>query len=786
MTKFPFVIRTFARNPGFVIPALLCLTLGLGFSTGIAAIAEAVLHPVVPYANPGALYSVRLITSANNPSISRFDLFVAMRDVSFAESVGYAQRRGATLSVPSLGLERTASIARVSANFFEVLDVRPVMGILRARDRQEPSFAVISYETWRSVFGGSTSVLGAVIEVGGVEYPIAGVAPRGTDVPRSVSLWVVESGIGSIDRRLHLQAVVRLRPSMNAMSAAAELNGLGRRLGGERRGALVGYEVLPVVPTARGLHDQQLGLVFASLVVLLIGSLNVSTLLLARGASSRKEWAIRLALGANPRSIVIDRVVEGLVLSVLGCLLGGTVCLWSLDLFAGLVPSEFGSLGLVRPLLSWRVVGLVGGAVIGSVLISAAIPALFLIRRVALVDTLRTVAASSMPGLRWLVAGELALATALVFLTGLLLESARRAAAFDFGFDASRVAVGYFNNYADTSLRSRNARGPVFRDLVRRAEAVPGVSAAAVLGMEVPPNGGLSSWAAGRSTFQPAPWYVVASPAVLRTLSIPIVRGRDFVEGDEGAAVVDQLAAERLWPGAEPVGQMIKLGSPGSSAPTAVVVGVSRSSVLFFDDDADVDKKATVFYVPRAADPMADYRLIARSSQPAVVTAGLLRQRLSRPGIGVGELVFVPWLADFESFLRTRLLLVSLLGGFALCGLLLAVIGLAAVLSYSLSTRQMELAVRCALGASRRALTIGILREMAVVTLAGVAAGALLALGSGRLVRSMLYDTEPTSAAVLIAAELLTCVTALIAAFWPAWRAAGQDPAPVLRGGQPT
>jgi putative ABC transport system permease protein len=686
------------------------------------------------------------------------------------------------------GTARTIYAARATPNLFKVLGVRPQLG----RDLSDAVAAgetgvVVSDGLWRATFGGRHTLRDATISLNGTVYPVIGVAPRGVRFPWDVDVWIpAPMSAPGTDELPAPFVVARLRDGATMAQATDELAALARRLS-----ASAGWNE-PIVYQTRAIQDRVLELGFeralaaAAAIVLLIACANAGHLVSVRGVARRRELALRAALGASRRALLRHQLAECAAIAVGAGTVGLLGGWWGAELIAAAIPPSFtGGAVLLSSHLPWRVYLFVLLATSAVLAAFGVLPAL----RASRVDPAEPLkraspaTVSGRGGIGGLVAGQIALALVALFGAGLMWRTAARIGDYDFGFDA-RDVLAMWVGFGPTALPNGTSADDAFRALSERAARVPGVGAAAQLSFDEPAHSQILGEAGAEATRNiEARYFVDASPNLLRTLGIPVVAGRDFLDGDaasDGVAIVDQRAASVLWPNERAVGHALELGSAGSGAPWIPVIGVAKTAILFFEDDPNLEPPPLV-YVVRAHSGRSYREIVLRTgASSGPVATAVTRAIETTAGLRTFDTPR-PWLERYDHFSAARRFLALVFGLYGLTALVLSTVGLYTTLAYSVSLRRHELGVRLALGARPADLRRMVLREAMVMTLAGIASGAVVALWATHLIDSMLYGIPHMDAPSLIAAEALLFGIAMLACLVPAERAARAEPLDVLR-----
>ena len=795
-----FAVRSLVRRPGFSVTAVVTLALGIGATTAIFSVVNAVLMRPLPFPEPDRIVAIANFwtrTGARGATVSAPDFHDWKAQSRSFEAMGYVV--GGQTSVVSTGGADYAGVFRITPGFFDALGARAAIGRLLSEDEQQPGgplAVVITDAFWRRQFNGDASAVGAPIKFGDRVFTIAGVLEPRLSYPARADIYV-PSWIRpeTTSRSGHnYQVVARLRPGVTRESAAAEMLTIARRLESQypesNSGKLVEVVALQelIVGSTRGTLLTLLGAVG---LVLLIACANVANLLLARATSREREMVVRAAVGAGRGRLIRQLLTESAVLGVTAALLGAWIARLGMLGLIALAPENLPRLDEIRVDLAALAFAVVL-ALIASCLFGLA-PALQS-SRVQLVDGLRQGGKGSSIGARtgWarhaFVIAEIALAVVLVVGAGLLSRSLAAIAAVDMGFSPERLLV------LRTSVPVRShedaPRATAFyRDLLPELRALPGVNAAAAtttLPTQVGSNGGY--WLEGGPTFQqlgiarsPQAIFTVVSPDYFRAMGVPIRRGRGFSDGDTyqapKVAIINEALARESFANQDPIGRRIQCGLDTLDFMTIVgVVADVRSrgpqrpaqSEIFMPYEQHPGPATALNLVVRTdlAEPLllADTirRKIAERNPDVPVRAATMEATLETASAA----------ARFQTFL-----LVS----FAGVALLLAVAGVYGVMAYTVSQRIPELGVRIALGATPENIRALILGQGAALAGAGLAVGIGLALLSGRVLRGFLFGVSATDPLVLGSVVGAVALATLAACYIPVRRATRVDPMVALR-----
>jgi len=787
---FRYALRSLRRSPGFVVIAVLSLGLGLGLVTTMFALLDAVTHPYVPYRDADRLYAVVWRWGAQIP-LRPFDVFEAVRDRTRSfETVLPAAFSGQVALDVGDNLEEV-NVAQVSGRFFSLLGVRAAQGRALTGADAGRGVAVVSDGLWRRLFSGRRSTRGATVTLARRVYAVVGVMPRGVDFPGGASVWVAMSDEAERDGAGlgRLLALAKLRSSVSAVQADTDLAAVARLLTARYKAAgapfSVGLSSLRADPMRLGdVHYAMLG---GSLAVLLIACANLANLMLARGLAKRREVALRLAVGATRSAVVWQMFAESALLTVAGAAVGVVASLWGASILSNRVPENVWFLGIVQPHLSWRVFALSSLAAAAAAAVFGLIPAIRVANAVSLEEPLKD-GAGTTGRLRHrysaLAIGEVGLALALLMGAGLLLKVVHRLATYDYNFPARQLLDGWVWSPSLDSM-TEPQRLQFQLSTVTALKDVSGVASAAAVSYERAPGGAVTSeLTSGSKRMLSIGSFAVVTPGYVRTMGLPIVKGRDFVDGDlvgNGAVILNTAAAARLYPAADAVGHMVKLGGALSTAPWVPVVGVCRTALQLTDPgDLTTVKASAEIYVVRAASVGNRPRLLVRASRDpdklALVLTRKLRGVAPRSNAGV-----YPYLWGYETTVTSRAFLAQLFASMGSFALVLAAIGIYGVLAYAVHRRLREFAVRVALGAQRADLLRTVLHDGLVMSLAGTGLGAFVALWTSYLFENLLEDIYPTDALTLVSVEAVLIGVTVVACVAPALRAARADPIEILR-----
>jgi len=801
-----YALRTLAKSPGFTAAAILTLALGIGANTAIFSVLDAVLLKPPPFPEADRLFALmprRGTEPLGNGAISPPEYAdIAARQKAFE---GVAAIRDRAVNVTGSGEAERLQAFSVTPNLPQVLRVHPAFGrgFLPEEGRKgAPRVAMLGHDLWRNRFGADPAIVGQAIQLDGVPTTVVGILPQGVRFPaagtffykRSAQLWIavnwneVQASRG--DEFLSL--VARLAATSTPAAGQADLDRITATFRAEHphRYNLSPRWLLAAIPLA----DQYVGKTRASLLavaaavglLLLVACADVANLLLARAASRRREFAVRIAVGADARRLVSQLLTESLLLAFAGGALGTLLAVWGVDLLVRLGPADL-------PRLPDAAVG--GRVLLFTVALCAAAGALFGLA--PLRQALHANVASDLKGAgldaasgrraslgNLIVVGQVAVALVVVAAAALLLASFARLSRVDPGFRSPGVWTLQTalprSKYADAGQATA-----LYRRLLERLASTPGITAAGAI--DPLPFGG-EGWSGtyaidGRplEPTDPGPHaaYARVTPDYFRAMSVSLKAGRFFSESDAGEApkvvIVDELLARRDWPGEDAVGKRILIGGTGGdSAEVIGVVGHVRYAALEEEGEPQL-------YLPVFQDPGYLLGIVVSTRGDSLAMAATVREtvRALDPDIPTGSLR--PMNALIATATSRQRFQVSLIALFAGAALLLAAIGLSGVLAQMVAARTREIGIRMALGARGRDVLALIVGRGLLLAAAGVAIGLAAAWAATRFLGNLLFEVSPTDPGTFFGVSLLLLVVAGLAALLPAWRAARMDPLVALR-----
>jgi predicted permease len=817
-----YTLRQLRKSPGFTLTAVLMLAFGIGATTAVFSIVEGVLLRPLPFDDPDRLVVLGddLVGSHyTRPAVTPPDIRNYMRDThSFLHLGGY-QRIGRELS--GVGDPVRISATRMSGEIFPTLGTAPLMGrwFTQQEDDQHQPVVVLSYAMWRNRFHGDEKILGTKILLDRQPYLVIGVMPRDFEFPlvpghlNGNELWIPlslrpEEFTAGYAASWNFRMVGRLKPGVTPAQAKRDAQLVAEDT---MRNYPRFMRSLRIESQVTLLHDDTVAqagplvrtLLIAVATVLLIACANLAGLLLVRSIRRRREIGVRLALGASTGMLLRQAMVESLVLSIAGGLVGLAFAAACIRVGISRLPE---TLPRIREIaLDWPVVGFALALAILTGLVCGLAPA-FAAIRTSVNDTLkeggRTGTAGSGHGrLRSaLVIAEIAVALVLLTVSGLLLRSFEKMRQVDPGFRVDHTLTAYYvlpkERYA-----TQSGIDNVTNDLLRSLRQLPGVKAAGITSSRPSSgnNGGIAITLEGIVPRKDAELNMATVSLVqgdpFQALGIRLLRGRLFTESDKAdsqlVAIVNRKLAEHYWPGENPLGKRLRRGMPETPTPWLTVVGVVDDVKLGSADGETAEQ----FYQPATQQAISEGAFAPPGELTGtygciVLHTGTPPEQLENPLLAAVRKIDpqLP-LVDMQTMENViseseapRLFNTVLISSFAIIALLLAVLGIYSVIAFSVALREQELAIRMALGSQRKGILHLVLTSAVKLGAIGCFLGLLTSTAVSHLLRTFLFGVSPFDPLVLTLSAVAMLLFALAASALPAMRAAKINPIIALRG----
>ncbi|HET7114800.1 MAG TPA: ABC transporter permease [Pyrinomonadaceae bacterium] len=803
-----FGLRMLLKSPSISIVATIALALGIGANTAIFSVVNAVLLRPLPFPNPDSLVS--LFETDQQRGYSRgshsYPNFFDLRDQSTAfEHV--ASYHSGDFIMTGRGEPARLQGAVVTANLFPLLGVAPLHGRTFLADEDKPSttgrVVILSQQLFQLRFNSDTSIVNQTITLDGRPFTVVGVMPATFEFPIQndpVDLWTTIAGDASgkspvtAQRGAHfLRVIARLKPGVTQEQAQTEIASIGARLSQQYPDENSNKSLRLESALAAMVGDVRpalLVLLGAVACVLLIACANVANLLLARSTSRHKEMAIRAAMGASRTRVIRQLLTESVLLSLVGGAVGLLLAVWWSDLLVALGKDDIPR--AVHVAIDWRVLGFTIGVSVLTGLIFGLVPA-FHSSKSELIESLKeggrgtSESARRNPVRSVLVVSELAIAVVLLVCAGLLIQSLWRLQKVNSGLQAENLLT--FNLGLPEVKYNYTKQSQFFIDLKTRLESAPGVQSASAI-YPLPLSGdrfSISFQIEGRPVAEkdePSADFFTTGVGYFKTMGIPIVKGRDFDDNDRHGSVpviiVTETFARQYFPNEDPIGKRIHPGvssiddEESTMREIVGVVGDVRNRGLNTEPRA-------AYYVPQTQIPFSQMVMVVKTnSEPRnfipAATKDVAAMDPDLPLFGVKTME--EYLAASVAAPRFNTTLLSIFAGVAL---VLTIVGLYGVMSYSVAQRTNEIGIRMALGAQGRDVLMMIVKQGSKLILIGLAIGLFGAFVVTRLVASLLFGVTAKDPVTFAVVAMLLGIVALLACYVPAWRATKVDPMEALR-----
>jgi putative ABC transport system permease protein len=790
-------LRFLAREPLLAVAMLVTLALGIGITTAIFSVLNAVIIRPLPYNTPDQLVVVseQDRTDGSPSTVSPANFLDWQRQSEVFDALAAVQQfQNIEFNLTTDAIPQTVKGVHFSPELFRVLGVTPIIGRPFSPEDVEPghdSVVILGHELWVSRFGADRSIVGRDIRLNGEHVTVIGVMPTAFEVPiisAQLFLPLAWTPAQQQERSIANYLVLgRLKDGVGLARAAADMDSLARRL--ERDYPVTnkdgGVLLDPLREQVIGTVRPSLLVIFAAAAgVLLLGSFNLANLLTTRGIKRQRELAVRAALGASRGRLLRQTLTEGFVIAFLGGVAGLTCAVWAVRSFVGLFnDTRYFSLPRRAEIaFDWTVFVFVAVVCVATGLLFSAAPALRAMKA-DIVSALRR--PDGRTESRWrsaLMAGELAVSLMLVVASLLLVRSYRQLQSENPGFSQDDVVTARIA-LPNARYGRPGQRAAFFRSVLADASHLPDVSAAAAV-QWLPLNGVQSLWSISKPERSaenlPAAFHFIVSPGYFETMKVPLLSGRAFVSQDTAdrprVTVLSQAAARRYFPNENPLGRTIRINDRENVDWEVVgIVGDVRNQRL------DRVPRPQV-YVPMDQSPAGSMTVVMRSTNhdPLSLARPLrdIVRRLDEEQALADVKTMVQVVDDSSARWRVSTYLFLGFGGVAL---VLALIGLYSVTSFSVTQRSREIALRLALGDSPAGIVRLILRSLSRVAAAGVVLGLALALILGRALSSLLYAVRPFDPIAFASASLGFLLVVLLAGALSAFKASNIEPSVALK-----
>lgn len=804
MTDLRLAIRRLLKSPGSTAAAVLALALGIGLSGTMFSSVDLLFLQGIPFKDREQVVSLsRVNVKKNDP-----DIYFPISDfLEYREQQTTFEQLGAVkvepINISEVGRSPGDCLSSlVSVNTFDLLGVQPILG--RAFLPEEGNagaepVCLISQRLWENQFGGDDDILERHATINNRKHRIIGVMGKGFGFPMMSDVWrplIVPQTLTTYRERPWVELFGRVKTEHTREEATSELSVIAQRLEEKYGESHQDYRAVAIEPFGQkwlgsGAVKTMWLMVLASIGVLFIACANVANLLLVRSSLRTRELAVRAALGATRRSLIVSVLIESLVLALLGCIAGLGVALAGFaaqDHFHHLwgVPYWW----IVAP--NWRFFALITGLTTIVALLAGLYPALRTSRpdvNEALKDSAGG-ATGAAHGLlsRGLVVVQLAISCALVSAAGMLALNGYNLRQTNLPYNPDvllSAQVSLPREQYDTSASRRD----FFHRLLTELRSRPDVEQAALAthrGVHDTVRGPVMVEGKHHLNDKDKPWtrHVIVSPGYFTTLGVPIIRGRDFRESDEQVAVINAPMAERLWPDEDPIGKRFK--SAYERYPWLTVIGIAPDLQVAGQFNAnrggeDAVRKSAGFYVPHRDSPWADMYVIMKPRGQIAGGVQAIRKSLA----AIDPTVPMLEVKTLRGSMDAALIILNTIGiMFAIFGasaILLAAIGLYGVISFAVAQRTREIGIRMALGAARRQVFAMILRQGITLLLIGLPIGIAIGYALNRGLAKFLHGLTPDSLTIWLTTIAALTLAAIAALLSPAWKAIHVNPMTALR-----
>jgi putative ABC transport system permease protein len=813
-----YSLRMLVKNRAFTFVAILALMLGIGANTAIFSVINAVILRPLPYEESDKLVFLNERSpQLEGMSISWPNYQDWKAQNQFFENIGVYNRESYNLT--GSGDPERLLAGQVSADMFAALRAKPELGRVFTNDEDKPGaerVVVISYGLWQRRFGGNPGIVNQTISLNGNSYTVIGIMPKEYRFPSRVEIWVPVGPLSGQptwqERGNHpgLYGVARLKPGVTLEQVRADMGNIAENLNKQfpNSNADSGIKVSPLVEVIVGDIGNALWVLLGAVgLVLLIACANVANLLLARATTRQKEIAIRIAMGASRWRIVRQLLTESVLLSVIGGGLGLLIAQWGVELILAISPGSIPRSQEIRldtrVLLFTMLISVLTGIIFGM------IPA-WQSSRTDVHETLKEAARGSTGSRHWirntLVVTEVALTLVLLIGAGLLIRSFYRLNQVNPGFSYDNLSS--FNiSLPQAKYTKQQQRVNFYDGIMQKLHELPGVQYVGVSsGLPLGNNGWQSSFmVVGQPTPPPSEMPLlensVVSPDYFRAMGIPLKAGRYFTDEDLSSpnpaaekdeklseemkaysalktVIIDEEFARRHWPDEDAIGKQIRMGGEDPRNPVLTVVGVVGRVKM---EGLNAESNRVQAYIPFRQMPMGNMVVVVKSTMETSQLISAAQQQIHAvdPNQPIYDIRTMEKIRD-DSIAPERFTL-FLLGAFAFVAMLLAVVGIYGVMSYTVAQRTHEIGIRMALGARATDVIRLVVGHGMILALIGTGFGLIGAFAATRVMSSLLFGISATDVLTFLLVSLLLIIVALVACLLPARRAAKTDPLVALR-----
>ncbi len=808
-------VRMLLKNPAITFIVILALALGIGANTAIFSVVNAVLLRPLPYDQPEQLVFLNERSQVLEGMSISYPNFTDWREQNRVfEKLGVYNRSNYNLT--GAGEAERITTAQMSADLFSVLRVNAALGRVFTNDEDKPGatpVVVLSHGLWQRRFGGRADIIGQSLTFNGKSYTVIGVMPQGYQFPSRVEMWVPVGPLSdqtswqSRGNHPGLYGVARMKPGVTLEAAQADMENIAVNLEQQYPDTNAGnrVKIQPLLEIFVSDVRQTLWVLFAAVgFVLLIACANIANLLLARATSRQKEMAIRAAMGAGRWRIARQLLTESVTLALVGGTLGLLLARWGVDLILYMSPEAIPRSGEIG--LDWRVLAFTIGVSLITGVLFGLMPAL----QSGVVDVHETLKETGRGTTRrhWLrsslVVVEVATTLVLLVGAGLMIRSFYQLQKVNPGFSYDRL-TSFSIALPRTKYSSIDQREAFFRQLLENIRSLPGVEAtAAASGLPLGNNGWQTSFVVDGQPIPPTTQIplmeaCLVTPDYFRAMNIPLLKGRYFDDRDDrsflagrdlstlneiekevagvNSIIIDEEFARRHWPNEDAVGKRIKLGTDERASVLTVLGVVGRVKM----EGLNQDSNRVQGYFPFAQLPAGGMTVIIKGSTDPNHLISSVREQVKaqdpeQPIYNIRSMNEIR--AESVAPERLNLTLLSIFAGIAL---VLAIVGIYGVMSYSVTQRTHEIGIRMAIGAQPKDVFKMVVGQGMTLALIGVVLGLVGAFGLTRLMTTMLFGVEPTDPLTFVVIAVLLTTVALVACYLPGRRATKVDPVISLR-----